>query len=348
MKNYLIAALMIVGLALSADISAGGQYKTCPDGTRVPKHDTCPTPPPPPPEDTPDTRPGTVNWWTNVNNNSNHNRNQNSNNNSNHNANNNTNNNSSNSNSNSSSNSSATGGSVGLDNVGNTNIGDVGSTSSASIGDTSLSNNSNSNSSVGDTSSNSGGNTMVGGANTSSNDSSGNSNVSVDSSDRSSTNYESQALVIPTIMTAAPALVANPTLVVDRGVCGPRMDKVQERVKGTYVGIIKRSSIDLGVDDELVASEVPYRYWTSPTGVQHVFGHQVVTYASVNGVAASRSVGLGGGRTGGDWGQAGASSGSSVQRTIMRIQLQECEIQTVARPAYAPPVPVLRGVGKDG
>lgn len=220
----------------------------------------------------------------------------------------------------------------------------------ASIGDTSLSNDSASFSGVGDTSSNSGGNTMgmVGGANTASNDSSGNSDVRVDASDRSVTNYESQALVIPTIMTAAPALVANPALVVDRGACGPRMTKVQERVNGTYVGVFKRSSIDLGVDDELVPAEEPYRYWTSPSGVQHVFGHQIVTYASVNGVAASRSLGLGGGRTGGDWGQAGASSGSSVQRTVIRVQLHECEVQTIARPVAAPPIPVLRGVQKDG
>ena len=80
------------------------------------------------------------------------------------------------------------------------------------------------------------------------------------------------------------------------------------------------------MDDELTAAAEPYRYWTDPQGVTHVFGHQVITFASVNGVAASRALGLGGGKTGGDWGQAGVSSGSSVQRTILRIQLQECEI----------------------
>lgn len=154
----------------------------------------------------------------------------------------------------------------------------------------------------------------------------GNSNVQVDAADRSTTTYTAQALWLPTIETAAPALVASPTLVVDRGACGPRQDKRQERVNGTYVGILKRSSIDLGVDDELTAATEPYRYWTDPQGVTHVFGHQVITFASVNGVAASRALGLGGGKTGGDWGQAGVSSGSSVQRTILRIQLQECEI----------------------
>lgn len=194
--------------------------------------------------------------------------------------------------------------------------------------------------------SNSGGNTMKS-ANTASNDSSGNSSVSIDASDRSTTNYESQALFIPTIQTAAPALVASPTLVVERGVCGPRMDKRQERVNGTYVGIIKRSSIDLGVDDELIPASEPYKYWTDPVGVQHVFGHQVTTYVSVNGVAASRSLGLGGGETGGNWGQGGASSSSSVQRTIIRLQLRDCEVELV-RGSAPPSVPVLRGVKNDG
>lgn len=206
--------------------------------------------------------------------------------------------------------------------------------SASNSGGNKLSNGSESSSSVGDTSL-TGGNqsTAVRGGDqvSDASNSGGNSSVSVDAADRSVTNYESQALVLPTIQTAAPALVANPALVVDRGVCGPRQAKVQERVNGTYVGLVKRSSIDLGVDDELTAAAEPYRYWTDPSGAVHVFGHQVVTFASVNGVAASRSVGLGGGKTGGDWGQAGASSGSSVQRTIIRIQLHECELPVAQR-----------------
>lgn len=183
--------------------------------------------------------------------------------------------------------------------------------------------------SIGDTTSSS---VSAGGHADASTSNAGNSQVAVDASDRSSTHYEAQALYLPTIQTAAPALVAGPTLVVDRGVCGPRQAKRQERVTGTYVGLVKRSTIDLGVDDELVPADEPYRYWTDPQGVTHVFGHQVVTFASVNGVAASRALGLGGGKTGGDWGQAGASSGSSVQRTILRIQLQECELPLQSAP----------------
>lgn len=245
--------------------------------------------------------------------------------------------------------SNATGGSVGntTAQVGDTsatggNVGDVGNNSGNSTN--TLANNSNSggntlsNGSESTSRSNSGGNTMTGGDNNASADGSGNSrtDVSIDASDRSSTSYVAQTLLLPTIQTAAPALVANPTLVVDRGVCGPRMDKVQGRVDGTYVGIVKKSKIDLGVDDELVPAAEPYRYWTAPNGTLHVFGHQVITYASVVGVAASRSIGLGGGETGGNWGQGGVSSGSSMQRNVLRVQLQECEIQLAPRE-----VPVL-------
>lgn len=206
-----------------------------------------------------------------------------------------------------------------------------GSESASSVGDVSSA----SRSSVGDTSLTGGNQTTAlrGGDQVSdASNSGGNSTVSVDAADRSTTNYESQDLFLPSIHTAAPALVAGPALAVDRGVCGPRMDKRQERVNGTYVGIMKRSTIDLGVDDELVPASEPYRYWTAPNGATHVFGHQIVTFASVNGVAASRSIGVGGGKTGGDWGQAGVSSGSSVQRTILRVQLQECELQVAPRP----------------
>lgn len=225
-----------------------------------------------------------------------------------------------------------------------TNIGDVGSTSQVgNVGSNSGGNTlSNGSASTSGSTSSSGGNTMTGGANTASNaasaDGSGNSNtnVNLDASDRSRTSYVSQTLLLPTIQTAAPALVANPALVVDRGACGPRMAKVQRDVNGTFIGLIFKSSIDLGVDDELVSAEEPYRYWTSPSGSQHVFGHQIVTYASVVGVAGSRAIGANGGETGGNYGGAGLSSGSSMQRTILRVQLQECEIQLQPRE-----VPVL-------
>jgi hypothetical protein len=254
-----------------------------------------------------------------------------------------------------------TGGSVaGSGNSSNTNVAAGGqggaggsvsgvtSGSSLQVGDTKLSNGS---SSGGNTLSNgsassSGGNTLTGGSNTSTSgasaDSSGNSTVNIDSS--RSDRYTSQALFLPTIQNAAPALTASAQLIAERSDCGPRVEKRSERVYGTYVGVIKKSQIDLGLDDDLLPADEPYRYWTDHQGVQHVFGHQLITFASVNGVAASRSLGLGGGKTGGDWGQAGASSGSSVQRTVLRVQVRECEIQLAPRevPVYVE-VPAKKG-----
>jgi hypothetical protein len=232
-------------------------------------------------------------------------------------------------------NSSSTGGTANVGVASGSAVGDTTSRSSLQVGDTSLS-------AGGNTLSNgssSGGNTLSQAASA---DSSGNSAVNIDSS--RSDSYTSQALFLPTIQNAAPALTASAQLIAERSDCGPRVEKRSERVYGTYVGVIKKSQIDLGLDDDLLPADEPYRYWTDHQGVQHVFGHQLITFASVNGVAASRSLGLGGGKTGGDWGQAGASSGSSVQRTVLRVQVRECEIQLAPRevPVYVE-VPAKKG-----
>lgn len=347
MKKILVIA-MALGMAFVTADAVAGWKTTCPDGTKVSHGKNCPSPEPEPP------KPGDSGWW-NYYSNSNKNNNKNVAN-------------GGSSTIRDSGNSTSTshggtglgvgvgvggaggqGGSVG--NVAGGSVGNVGSRSNSSIGDTSNTNTLNNGSHSGGntmtggdvantntTSSNSGGNTLAGGNNAASADGSGNSRteVNIDSADRSVTTYTAQTLLLPTIQTAAPALVANPALVVDRGACGPRMAKVQRDVNGTFIGLIFKSSIDLGVDDELVSAEEPYRYWTSPSGSQHVFGHQIVTYASVVGVAGSRAIGANGGETGGNYGGAGLSSGSSMQRTILRVQLQECEIQLQPRE-----VPVL-------
>ena len=164
-----------------------------------------------------------------------------------------------------------------------------------------------------------------------SSDGSGNSSTYVDAADRSTTSYEAQALFLPTIQNAAPALVASPAITTERSECGPRVKKVTNGVQGTYIGLFVKSFIELGVDDELVQADEPYRYWTDKYGVEHVLGHQLLTTITVNGVASSRSLTLGGGSTGGDWGQAGGASGSSMQRTIVRVQVRECELPLAPR-----------------
>lgn len=155
--------------------------------------------------------------------------------------------------------------------------------------------------------------------------------VNVDASDRSSNSYTSQSLWLPQVETAAPAVVASPVVTIVPGVCGPRVKRISEQVSGTYVGIIKKSSIPLGTDDVAVEMEAePFRYHQGRNGTL-VEGSRVSYAVFAVGVAASRSIGVGGGETGGNWGQGGASSGSSIQRPIVRALITPC-LMEVAEP----------------
>ncbi|QIN95280.1 hypothetical protein DLP3_117 [Stenotrophomonas phage vB_SmaS_DLP_3] len=247
----------------------------------------------------------------------------------------------------------ATGGSVGNTSAtgGNATGGSVGNVSSGSssgvtVGDTSLANNSNSqsgaysggNSLSNGSASQSGATSSSGGNRTdsSANNSGGNSTTSVDAADRSVTNYESQALFIPSVQAAPPSIVAGSTAIVDRGICGPRQGLVTEDVYGTYIGMVRKSKVYLGKSDRLVSIEgQPFLLDVGPDGVKRLIGHRPVSYIAVIGVAGSRSIGLGGGKTGGDWGNAGASGGSSMQRMVVQTNLEDCEF------AHTAPAPVV-------
>ncbi len=135
---------------------------------------------------------------------------------------------------------------------------------------------------------------------------------------------QSVALALPTIQTAAPSFVAGGNMVAERSACGPRVVKVSERV----TGVLGKVVIDLGTDDNLEPAAEPYRYWNG-----HIFGHQVVTYAASNGVAASKAFGFGGNGSSLAGGQLGASSNSAASRTVLRIVVMECEIPRQAVPA---------------
>lgn len=194
--------------------------------------------------------------------------------------------------------------------------------------------------SIGNTST--GGNTLAS-SNTSTSgasaDSSGNSSVTIDASDRrGGDSYNSQALFLPDVQTSAPSIVASPVVTIVPGTCGPRVVRVTERAYGTYVGILKRSDLDLGNDDIAVElAPEPFRYHTDRAGNTLVEGSRVDYAAYAVGAAASRGLGVGGGDTGAGWGQAGASSNSSVQRPIMRALITPC----LMPPMRTAPAPVL-------
>lgn len=123
------------------------------------------------------------------------------------------------------------------------------------------------------------------------------------------------------------------------GVCGPKVERQGERAYGTYVGLIKKSQIDLGPDHiGIVPAAEPFRYVTDSRGNTYVEGDRVDYVSYVVGVAASRGIGLGGGETGGGWGQAGVSSGSSIQRPMVRVLITPC-VLAVQPPVVIPPAP---------
>ena len=205
-----------------------------------------------------------------------------------------------------------------------------GSQSGVRVGDTSLENDS---TSLSGAASHSGGNTTESGS--SSDNSGGNNDVSIDTSDRSSDSYESQALFIPSVQAAPPAIVASPALTVDRGVCGPRQGLITEDVNGIYIGMFTQRNVYLGKTDRIVSLDgQKFLYEDGNDGVKRLIGHRPVSYIAVIGVAGSRSIGLGGGKTGGDWGNAGASGGSSMQRMVVQTNLEDCEF------AHTAPTPV--------
>lgn len=209
-----------------------------------------------------------------------------------------------------------------------TNIGDVGSTSGAisgsasNSGGNSLSNGSESSSGA---ASNSGGNSLSNGSTSGASSSSGGNTQGTNVDASSNDSYVSQSLFIPSVAAAAPAMVAGSNVIVDRGVCGPRQGLKSEDVNGVYIGMFRKSKVYLGQSDRLVDVDgARFLIDEGLDGRKRLIGHRPVSYTAVVGVAGSRSVGLGGGKTGGDWGNAGASGGSSMQRLVVQTNLESC------------------------
>lgn len=179
--------------------------------------------------------------------------------------------------------------------------------------------------SVGDTSSNaSTGPVDASSGSVASADGSGNSSTHVNASNNS--RYSSQALFLPTLSGAAPTFVPGSSATVVAGQCGPLMATESEEVNGTYLGLIRKHSIYLGRTDRIVPYEGgEYVSRSYPDGSTRLFGHRAVRTTAVLNVAGSRQVSLGGGETGGNWGQGGAGGGSSMQRLVVQIDLEPCE-----------------------
>ena len=166
--------------------------------------------------------------------------------------------------------------------------------------------------------------------------------TNVDAADRSTTNYRSVALVLPSVGVTAPSTVAVGNIIKETMACGVLQSVQRDTVKGTYLGLFKRSQIDLGTDDSLVpftnetGEEVYYKRVLGSDGKYRLMGHQPIIYTTVLSVSGARNLSLGGGGSQQEWGQAGVGASSAMNRLVSKIQLRSCvmaveQVPTVAR-----------------
>ena len=179
-------------------------------------------------------------------------------------------------------------------------------------------------------------------ANNSAKTGSNTSTTNVDAADRSTTNYRSVALVLPSVGVTAPSTVAVGNIIKETMACGVLQSVQRDTVKGTYMGLFKRSQIDLGTDDSLVpftnetGEEVYYKRVLGSDGKYRLMGHQPIIYTTVLSVSGARNLSLGGGGSQQEWGQAGVGASSAMNRLVSKIQLLSCvmaveQVPTVAR-----------------
>ena len=158
------------------------------------------------------------------------------------------------------------------------------------------------------------------------------STTNVDAADRSTTNYRSVALVLPSVGVTAPSTVAVGNIIKETMACGVLQSVQRDPVKGTYMGLFKRSQIDLGTDDSLVpftnetGEEVYYKRVLGSDGKYRLMGHQPIIYTTVLSVSGARNLSLGGGGSQQEWGQAGVGASSAMNRLVSKIQLRSCEM----------------------
>ena len=165
--------------------------------------------------------------------------------------------------------------------------------------------------------------------------------TNVDAADRSTTDYRSVALELPSVGVTAPSTVAVGNIIKETMACGVLQSVQRDPVKGTYMGLFKRSQIDLGTDDSLVpftnetGEEVYYKRVLGSDGKYRLMGHQPIIYTTVLSVSGARNLSLGGGGSQQEWGQAGVGASSAMNRLVSKIQLRSCEMAVEQVPTVA-------------
>ncbi len=179
-------------------------------------------------------------------------------------------------------------------------------------------------------------------ANNSAKTGSNTSTTNVDAADRSTTNYRSVSLVLPSVGVTAPSTVAVGNIIKETMACGVLQSVQRDEVKGTYLGLFKKSEVNLGTDDTLVpfvneaGEETYYKRVLGSDGKYRLMGHQPVVYTTQLSVSGARNLSLGGGGSNQEWGQVGAGSSSAMTRLVSKIQLRSCvaaveEVATATR-----------------
>ena len=138
-----------------------------------------------------------------------------------------------------------------------------------------------------------------------------------------------------------PSTVAVGNIIKETMACGVLQSVQRDTVKGTYLGLFKRSQIDLGTDDSLVpftnetGEEVYYKRVLGSDGKYRLMGHQPIIYTTVLSVSGARNLSLGGGGSQQEWGQAGVGASSAMNRLVSKIQLRSCEMAVEQVPTVA-------------
>ena len=98
--------------------------------------------------------------------------------------------------------------------------------------------------------------------------------------------------------------------------------------------IIRKHQIFLGHHDTIQTDGTADDLYVERMVGNHrvLMGHRTVRTVAVINVAGQRQIGVGGGDTGGGWGNVGAGGGSAMQRVVQTTDLELCEAFRAAEP----------------
>ena len=168
-------------------------------------------------------------------------------------------------------------------------------------------------------------------ANNSAKTGSNTSTTNVDAADRSSTVYQSLAYELPDMPAVVATNLATAQMTKTAGVCGPLVNIRRDKVTGMYQGLVFKSRIDQGHDDNVETfvdndgNEQLFKV-VNVAGRQMLSGHQLHITSAVISLGGARQIGIGGGSVSSDYGQASAGSSSQTQRLVTNVQAVPCVV----------------------